>query len=158
MLEHLPYSYTAKEFTNETDLSFYNPFYDHGLGILTFIGGMFQTFDWDGIGPWLLVIPLSPFISLAGIFLFPPFILCLLFTDDLNNCSYGIWGNAWKDHDSKCYAKFDWKHAKLTDDQVNCYYNRYKNDALKAFNGQNLCDLRIEWDTFGKAANRNASC
>mmetsp|Transcript_34591 Transcript_34591/g.52922 ORF Transcript_34591/g.52922 Transcript_34591/m.52922 type:complete len:101 (-) Transcript_34591:31-333(-) len=98
-------------------------------------------------------------ISIAGIFLFPPFLICLIMEEgDLDTCSLGIWGNAYKDSEARCETKDDWQTNQLTDAQAVCYMNRYK-DLREKYGPQNdLCGVRIHWDTYGSFEGRNPNC
>ena len=96
------------------------------------------------------------FLTVMGLIMFPPLILCLMFsTGDVEGCSFGVWSNAYKEDSVKCDKKSNWRYTQLSDYDATCYYNRYKYGVLKNFSLTRLCDIKIEYDTYGKAAGRN---
>jgi hypothetical protein len=55
---------------------------------------MYQRADWEGIGLASLIAVGYMFAAVLGIFLFPPFFICLwLSYGDLEYCSFGLWSN-----------------------------------------------------------------
>lgn len=60
------------------------------------VGQMFATIDWNEVGGYMLIIGAYLFVAIAGMAIFPPFIICLVVTEgNLNICSAGIWGNGY---------------------------------------------------------------
>ena len=63
---------------------------------------MLQETDWKEAGTIALITVGYVFLSIAGFFVFPPFMICLILTEgNLNDCSLGIWGNAYAADDTK---------------------------------------------------------
>mmetsp|Transcript_19760 Transcript_19760/g.30485 ORF Transcript_19760/g.30485 Transcript_19760/m.30485 type:complete len:107 (+) Transcript_19760:364-684(+) len=90
-------------FYNDQNDTYENPYYNVGDGALSSIGQWLATLDWTSILFWSLVTLAYMILSAVGLFLFAPFISCLWMTEgDLNTCSVGIWGNAYKDSTSLC--------------------------------------------------------
>ena len=137
-----------------------DPYYNTGNGgLLTFSGTFYATVNFEELIPYILIFMGYGFLATMGPWLFPPFIICLFATSgDLNECSLGSWGNAYKDPAYLCTNKSDWIYTELTDAQALCYYNNYSSTTLSNFSASNLCDVKIEWDTYGYYAGRNIAC
>ena len=141
------------------DGSYYDPYYNSGEGTFTFVGSFAATVNFEELIPWMAIIWGYVFLSCMGPFLFPPFAICLFAENgDLNMCSLGIWGTGYKNPNFKCHNKTDWSHTQLTDAQATCYYNRFSSSDLAAFSADNLCDLKIEWDSYGYNSGRDSTC
>ena len=146
-----------------TDGKYFDPYYSVGYDKwLTWIGELFQQTPFEEGWIWIFIVPTYPIVMITSYIWYPILMGCLILTSgDVNECSGGVWGNAFKNNNSKCETltkASKWKNTALTDAEAICYYNRYKTTDLANFRVDEPCDIKIEWDNFGKAAGRNSSC
>jgi len=93
---------TYADYTDPTTGDYYDPFYDVGNGTFTDIGKSLQKVDWEETGTIALIIFAYVLLAGAGFFVFPPFAICLVLTEgNLNDCSLGVWGNAYSEDTEK---------------------------------------------------------
>ena len=134
----------------DDDENYYDPYYNNGSN-----GEWLANVDWELVAVWGIIVFVYVAISTIGMLVFPPLVICLLTTDgDLETCSFGIWNNGYKEPEEKCYNR-DW-YYELSHSEAQCYLDRYP-DLKEAF-GDNICDAKIHWETYGMDEGRDANC
>lgn len=147
----------------DEDGQYFDPYYDSGDGAFSFLGEAFASTNWESVGPYVLLAALYLGVSIAGFFVFPPFMICLFATEgDVEECSWGVWANGYKDESSRCDNMTNdnaWTNYVLTDQEAVCYYENYRDDELsEGFYLTDLCDIKIEYDQFGVYEDRDYAC
>ena len=95
---------------------YYNPYYESGSGIFSFIGKQFAKVNWDAVIVWFIIAWAYLALTAVGPFAFPVMLLCLFISDgNLDTCSLGIWGNGYTERtfDSDIEKQEDYDPADL---------------------------------------------
>ena len=66
------------------------------------LGHLFQKIDWGEAGIIAAISFGYAVLAFIGFFIFPPLLMCLIVSDgNLNDCTFGIWGNGYSLDQSK---------------------------------------------------------
>jgi hypothetical protein len=57
--------------------SYFDPYYDTGYGIASWIGEYLATVDWELVASWAIIAWGYFALSVVGPFFFPPFAVCI---------------------------------------------------------------------------------